>query len=194
MMAALAWATPTRRAMRWRPLAAVTSGIGVVVGALWAAGAPPIADPPVTIAVALLVAAAALALDDPAHALVAAVPVGFGRRVAHRLAWLVPATLAGLLSIGWVARSADMVSGSGRILPAAAALGSIALATHVLVARRRPDVAAPVAAVVPACWVVLGVSPSGVAGFATFSKLWLHHPWTVCAGASAVAVIAARRS
>ena len=193
-MAALAWATPTRRAMRWRPLAAVTTGIGAAVLALWAAGAPPIADPPVAMVVALLVAAAALALDDPAHALVAAVPIGFGRRVAHRVAWLVPATFAGLVSVGWVASRADMVSEPGRILATAAALGSVAVATHMLVARRRPDLAASVAAVVPAGWVVTGSSPSGIASVETLSRLWLDHPWTVCACASTLAVIAARRS
>ena len=194
-MTTLAWAAPTRRAMRWRPMAAVTTGIGAAVLALWAAGAPPIAAvPPVAMVVALLVASAALALDDPAHALVAAVPIGFGRRVAHRVAWLVPATFAGLVSVGWVASRADMVSKPGRILPTAAALGAIAVATHILVARRRPDVAASVAAVVPVGWVVLGSSPSGIATVETLSRLWLDHPWTVCASASTLAVIAARRS
>jgi len=179
--------------MRWRPLGAVTTAIGLVVLALGAADAPRLANPPVMIAIALLIAAAVLTLDDPAHSLVAAVPCGFGRRLAHRVALVVPATLACLASIGWVGRRADTVSGSSQILIVAAALGAIAVATHVLLAQWRPDVAAPVAAVVPACWVVLGVTPSSVPGLAEVTDLWLNHPWAVCACASAVAVVAARR-
>jgi hypothetical protein len=192
-MTGLAWARPTRRAMRWQPLGAAVSALGVVVLALGAADAPPLAEPAVTIAVALLVAAAALALDDPGHALVAAVPVPFLRRLAHRVAWLGPATLACLCSIGWVARRLDVVLVSGSILPSAAALGSIAVAAHVLVARRRPDVAAPAAAVAPATWVVFGVSASGDETFTTVAHVWLDRPWTVCLCASAIAIIAARR-
>jgi hypothetical protein len=159
-MTGFAWATPTRRAMRWRPVLATTSGIGTVVLAMWAAGAPPAAEQPVMIAVAVLIAAAALGLDDPAHALVAAAPVGFGRRLAHRLAWLGPIALGCLLGIGWVVALLDVAPVSGQILAPAAALASLAVVTHVLVTRRRPDVAASAAAVVPAVWVTLGVSTS----------------------------------
>ena len=192
-MTGFAWASPTRRAMRWRPVLATTLGIGTAVLAMWAAGAPPAAEPPEMIAVTVLIAAAALALDDPAHALVAAAPVGFARRLAHRLAWLGPVTLGCLLAIGWVAARSDVAPVSSRMLAHAAALGSLAVVTHVLVTRRRPDVAASAAAVAPAVWVTLGVSTSRDAWGGTLAHLWLDRPWAVVGCAAAVVVTAVRR-
>ena len=145
------------------------------------------------IAVAVLIAAAALALDDPAHALLAAVPVGSGRRLVHRLAWLAPITLGGLLAIGWIAERLDVAPVSGQMLAPATALGSLSVVTHVLVMKWRPDVAASAAAVVPAVLVTLGVSTSRDALGGTLAHLWLDRPWAVVACAAAVVVGASRR-
>ena len=135
-MATPAWATPTRRAMRWRPFLAAAAGVLAVVVALGAADAPAAAEPLVLVLVAMLVGSAALALDDPAHSLVAAAPVGFTRRLAHRVAWLGPALIGCACAIGWVALRFDAIAEHQPMLLAwCAALGSIALVTHVLVAR-----------------------------------------------------------
>jgi hypothetical protein len=192
-MAGLAWATPTRRAMRWRPLFATASGIGIVMLALWEIGAPPIAESPAMIAVAAVFAAAALALDDPAHALLAAAPIGFGRRLAHRLAWLGPAVLVCLLGVGWVAGHSGVAPISGRMLAPAAALGSLVVVTHVLVARRRPDVAASASAMAPAVWVTLAMSTPNDAWGGTVAHLWLDRPWAVVGCAAAGVAIEIRR-
>ncbi len=192
-MDGLAWATPTRRAMRWRPMLATASCIATIVLAMWAADAPPAAESPEMLGVAVLVAAAALTLDDPAHALVAATPVGFTRRLAHRLAWLGPMTVGCLLAIGWIAARSEVAPVSAHMLVRATALGSLAVVTHVLVVRRRPDVAAAAAAIAPAVVVTLGVSTPRDAVGGTLAHLWLDRPWTVIGCATAIVVVIARR-
>ncbi len=176
--------------MRWRPLAAATSGIGAVVLALWAAGAPPIADPPVTIAVALLVAAAALALDDPAHALVAAAPVGFGRR--SPTGWhgsFRPRSLASCRSDGsragstWCRGPADprCCSGAGidRRSPRTCSShdGDPTLPHRWRRSCRRYG----------SCW---GSRRRASPASRQLAQLWLDHPWTVCAAASSAVAVA----
>jgi len=65
-------------------LAAVAGGVVGVVFTLAAADAPPAGEHLVLILATMLVVGASLALDDPGHSLVAAAPVGFARRLAHR--------------------------------------------------------------------------------------------------------------
>jgi len=193
-MATPAWVTPTRRAMRWRPFLAAAAGVLAVVVALGAADAPAAAEPLVLVLVAMLVGSAALALDDPAHSLVAAAPVGFTRRLAHRVAWLGPALIGCACAIGWVGLQFDAIPNTADALAWCVALGSIALATHVLVARTRPELAAAAAAATPAAWVVVLLSTSGGGSFASAVQRSLDRPWTIVCCAAVVLVIASRRA
>jgi hypothetical protein len=178
--------------MRWSPLVASAAGVGALVLALHAAGAPRLSGPPGLIVVAVLVAAAALALDDPAHALVAATPVRFARRVLHRLMWLAPATLLTLVGIGWIAARLGVAAVSVSELARAAALGALAVAAHVIVAQRRPDLAASVATATPALAVTFGVSTRRDMMGGTIAHLWLDRPWAVVVCATAAGAAAAR--
>ena len=193
-MTALAWATPTRRAMRWRPLLAVATANAMVVLAFAAADAPPTSKHVVLLFAAMIVAGATLALDDPAHSLIAAAPVGFARRLAHRMAWLVPAAIGCLLFIGWFASRLGLGPISVQVLEWCAALGSTAVAANVLVARRRPDAAATAAAAAPAIWVLLLLSTSGTSPFARLFHTLLDQPWMVAAVGTVVAIVGARRN
>ena len=68
-MTALAWATPTRRAMRWRPLLAVASAIAMSCSRSRQLTRLRPASTSSSSSSAMIVAGATLALDDPAHSL-----------------------------------------------------------------------------------------------------------------------------
>jgi hypothetical protein len=180
--------------MRWRPFLAAAAGVLAVVVALGAADAPAATEPLVLVLVAMLVGSAALALDDPAHSLVAAAPVGFTRRLAHRVAWIGPALIGCSCSIGWIALRLDAIPSTADVLAWCAALGSVALVTHLLVARTRPELAAPAAAATPAGWVVVLVSTSGGGSFASAVQRSLDRPWAIAGCAAVIFVIASRRA
>ena len=141
---------------------------------------------------ALLAATALLAFDDPAHALLAAVPTSIRRRHARRVVlvgtclavvWCAVALVGGRMFDTWPASAAICL----------AALFTTGLATMVICERRRPDVAATVGAVVPVVWVVGSRMFPSTGIVQPLADLWLEHPWPVVVTASALAFVAADR-
>ena len=174
----------TAHAVSWSPLG---TGIVLLVGAgaaLSAAGAS--ADPLVGLAAATLAAGALAGLNDPAAALLAAVPTSSARRRAHRLALLVPAALAGWAGLLVVARLDDGWQAGWPVGPLAALL-----MTGVAVATWAPaGWSVPAAVTVPLAWALVErlVSAELVGRWLTewVLSVWIVHPWAVvaCAGAA----------
>jgi predicted branched-subunit amino acid permease len=187
----IAWVTPTRRAIRWRPLLCAPLWL-LAVGALLWSGEVADVRAPVWCGLGVLAATALLAFDDPAYALLAAMPTSVRRRHGRRVV-LVGTCLA----IVWCA-----VAVVGRHVfdtwPASAAIGLAALFTTGLAAmviceRSRPDVAATVGAVVPVVWAVGSQVFPSTGVVRPIAELWLEHPWPVVVTASALAFVAADR-
>ena len=154
-VATLAWATPTRRAMRWRPFAAVTTGIGACRARAGRRGAPPTADPLVLV-VALLVGCRCT------HARRSRPRARRGGPTRFRSSRRPPGRLARSrhtrrpLSLGMVAGRADMVSHGPRRLAGARRWDRSPSPRTSSSHGGRPDLAASVAAAAPAGWVVIG--------------------------------------
>jgi hypothetical protein len=133
-----------------------------------------------------LAAAVVAGLHDPAQDLLAAVPVGAGRRRLHRLLLLVPAML-----VAWVVLTAlaDLASsGEDGEWPLGAVLALAA--TGVAVAVWAPEGARPAAGVAaPLAWVAADRMASGDGVVADVAAAWHTTPWPVATLAS-VAVAA----
>ena len=187
----IAWVTPTRRAIRWRPLLCAPLWLLVVGALLWSGDVADVRAP-VWCALGVLAATALLAFDDPAHALLAAMPTSARRRHGRRVVlvgtclavvWCAVAVVGGRVFDTWPASAAISL----------AALFTTGLAAMVICERRRPDVAATVGAIVPVVWAV-GSQAVPVSGIVRpIAELWLEHPWPVVVTASALAFVAADR-
>lgn len=180
----------TVRAMAWAPLAiAATIATAIVIG-LGLLGRPLPADSVVLLGGAFA-AAVALSLDDPAHALVAAMPVGPRRRVLLRagLAGGVAAT-AWLLLTGierWLGDAPLAAPGIRGVI----ALAAVGVAVTVAMARRSPDLAASVGAAVAFGWALsTNIVPNGA--LLGLSTAWIAHTSAVT-GLGAIGVIVATR-
>ena len=181
----------TMRAMRWTPLAIAGCGAGVVVFGLGLLGRP---VPAFALALfgGAVAGAVALSLDDPAYALVAAMPVGPRRRVGLR------AVLAGSVAVGaWLVlsvvgtRVAD-VSFAAVGLRALIALMAAAVAVTAIVLRVRPDVAASIGAAVGFGWALSTniVPDDALLGLST---AWIAHTSAVTGLGAIVVYVATRR-
>jgi hypothetical protein len=174
-------ALPTARAIRWLP-AAVLAGLLVAVSALARQAGRP-ADVVLAIAAAGLAAVVVAGLQDPAEALLAAVPVSVMRRRVLRLALLGTPALA----VWWLLASLTPVeaSGPGPLL----ALTACGVVVAVWAPQRR---ALLLAASTPVALLVLHqVAPDGTAS--EVLAWWLTDPWWVLAGATLVCVAGRRR-
>lgn len=141
----------------------------------------------------ILVAGAILALDDPAHDLLAAVPVHQGQRLTHRLALLVPLVAASVVALTRLVALLEVDSDLATMV--GVALASVGLLTNVTWSRRRPESAATAGAALPLAWVVWAtVTPSGQP-FASLAHLIIRHPEPLVAAAlpSVAAAFALRR-
>ena len=177
------WLRPTVRLTPWAPVA-VAALAGALVGQLLAAtGAGPVGPLAVLLAGALA-ASVAVVLDDPCHALLAAVPTGVGTRLVRRLLVLAPAAVA-----GWslVAASVGRAPGVAALI----ALASAALAVGLVTARTRPELSAAAGGAVAVSWSVSPlIAPPALEPLAS---LWLDRPAPVLAAAVLAALAAVRR-
>jgi hypothetical protein len=182
-----AWVRPTLRVTPWTPLLAGATVL-VAAGSVVRLAGGPLAGL-TRLAAAGLAAAVVAGLHDPAHDLLAAVPVGPGRRRLHRLLLLVPAML-----IAWVALTAlaDLASsGEDGEWPLGAVLALAA--AGVAVAVWAPEGARPGAGVAaPLAWVAADQMAAGDGVVAEAAAAWHTAPWPVAALAS-VAVAAGWR-
>jgi hypothetical protein len=185
-----AWLVPTARAIAWRP---VLGGLGAVVASLAAVeawGAQPLPAPAASLALAVAVAAPLQGLDDPAQALLAALPTSGLRRLRHRLTLVLSAVL--------VVGLAGAVTGIGRTMAASgpplvggfAALLAVGVLLHVVLTG---DGAAATTAAsgLPVLLAVLAAvtDPNGIGALA---HGWATHPWPLAIVAAASVVIVER--
>lgn len=185
------WVAPTWRAVSWTPLAAATVSLAAVAGVA-RFGTTQVPAELVVVACGAIVAAIAFALDDAAHTVVQPLPASARRRLAHRLALLVPvaASAGGLLVV--VGRLVfDDAPPPLPPLAAPVALLGVVVATKVWWSRRRPDHAAEAGAAVAIGWPVAGtLLPPGLVPEA-ITNAWIIHPWPVLAVAIPLIVIGA---
>lgn len=182
----LASLAPTVRAISWRPLLGGLAALAVTLAALAATSAPPLSPALVALVLAIVAALVLHALDDPAHALLAALPTSALHRLTHRLA----VTTAVVLGAGAAAVAADL-GGLGDVHrpPLAggfAALVATGVLLHVTIATCHPAQAAGAVAL-PGLWAVLAavVEPEGAGALA---HGWSTHPWPIVLGALVVVV------
>jgi hypothetical protein len=146
------------------------------------------------LALAALAAGTAIGLDDPAHALLEALPTSPGRRIARRLVVLLPFAVGGYAIARVASRGATTGTWSAAGPAQLAALTAVAVALTCAWQRRRPELAAAVGAVVPIGWTLLSdaaASPDSVAG--RLVGLWIDRPWLVAVAAAAWATAMVRR-
>lgn len=189
-----AWARPTARAVPWSSLAAAAAGLLGLVLVVAVTDAPPLPGSVAAVGAALLVAALAVCLHDPAHALLAALPTSPRRRTARRLALVLPVTAGvGALAAAVADRAHAFASDRPSLLAAALVLLAAALAARSALARTRPALAGSGAAAVPLAWAVLAAAtPVGAA--ADVVAVWARPGWPLVAAAlAAVALVAHER-
>ena len=184
-----AWVRPTARLVPWPavlgPLAAVTLLVRLLrAGELTAPPALGIA------ALAGVAAAVALALDDTAHELTAALPVDRRHRALQRLALVVP------VAVGcWAIAASTVVPDVSRLdaVSLLVSMTSVAVAVAVLVGRARPDLAATCGAATPFAFVAVDLLGARGEGRSVL-ELWADHPWPVVVAAVLASVVGLRGS
>lgn len=186
-----AWVAPTWRAIRWRPLALAPVWLFAGGAIVWAAG---IADVhiPVLCALGVVAATAVLCLDDPAHALLAALPTTVRRRHARRLMLIAP-IVAGVWASLTVCGKSTFAAWPASTPLTLMALLTAGLAAAALSGRRRPDVSATIGATFSMCWVVGSQAIPTRGAVRAVADVWLVHPWWTTATAITVAVAAENR-
>jgi hypothetical protein len=169
------WVAPTVRACR-PALLAVAAVVAVHIGVAVAAGAGDVALPRVHVWLMLAaLAGAAAAPHDPAATLLAALPTGPGRRLAHRVGTCTLAAVVAWMLGGRVVDAA--VAG-----PHAGAAGSVpALLALVAIAVAVGSRAGTWGALAPLALVAAGRLVEGPDLLTDALALWWTHPWIVVA-------------
>lgn len=188
------WLVPTARAVAWRPLAVVVPTLAVALALAHSAGAASVPPMLLGVALALLVAAALLGLDDPARDLLAAVPTNLARRRAQRLALLGPAAVGATVGLLVAGRQLDLAAdpvGSG--VASAAALSAVGLLAGRIAERWRMELLAPVGAAAPIAWVLVAAAlpVEGVLG--EVANGWAERPWPWALAATTAWLLASRQ-
>jgi hypothetical protein len=181
-----AWVRPTTRLVAW-PALALPLAVAAGMGALSDFGGRPTTGTLALAGVGAAAGAVPSCLDDPAHQLVAALPVSRRRRVAQRLVLAVPPVLVAWLVI--TARWIPLPGSSSDHAAPLLALAAIGVATAVIAQRRRPDLAATVGVAAPLVIVATQIAFGGQDPPAPL-RAWLDHPWPTAAVATAAAIAA----
>jgi hypothetical protein len=183
------WFVHTARTLRWAPLTSIAAGSAVV----WAITATQGRALPTQVAVLACGAVAGgvpLALDDPAHALLAASPTTERRRLLRRLALvLVPGLVLWLALAATAGRLFDDASNQPSLV-ALAALALAGVAAMAVTQGHRPGAAVTVGGALPLAWVVSHwYLPHAVDGL---TALWHEQSVAVALVAGAAVVVATR--
>lgn len=185
MIAVLARAAlPTSRAIRWTPIAGA-SALLLVAAMLTAASGRP-ADLLPAVAAAALASLLVGSLHDPAHDLMAPVPVSAMQRRALRLALVGVAVLLVWTALGLLAQTSPAATGVGALL--ALATSGVAVAVW---GPARTGVL--LGAVVPVLWFAVDQAVPGGGLAADLVGLWRTDPWPVVAVALVVCVMGRHR-
>jgi hypothetical protein len=177
----------------WRPLLVVLPVLSAALATAHLAVAPPAMPSLLGVAMALLVAAVLLGLDDPARDLLAALPSSPARRRLHRLALLAPSLLVAGGSLLAVGHHLDLVtvtvaSGTASL----AALAAWGLVAGSVAERRRPELVAPVAAGAPIAWVVTAAALPVDGAIGVLARGWAEQHWGWTAAGALIWLLAGR--
>jgi hypothetical protein len=138
--------------------------------------------------VGALAATVALGLDDPAHALLAPVPVEARHRIGARVALVLPVAVLGVVGFDAVTGAHSAITGIAQFL----ALAMTAIAVVAIARPYRPDAAPTLGAAVALGWSLSAtLVPDGALG--DLASLWYRHPWLVVAAAGLGFALAPRR-
>lgn len=181
------WVRPTARAMRLGMVATGAFVAALVLVAADAADGPPGRWLDALTSTAVL-AGALLTLDDPAHDLLVAVPVGRPRRLLHRLLLLSPFVVVTLTLLDLCSAALDV--GFSTSAASVVALAAVGLAAYGIAMRLNPGRSAVAGAGIIVGWTAwAAVTPEGEA-LASLAHATATDPWAVTATAVAVATIA----
>lgn len=187
-MSRAAWLVPTARLVPWAALGLPLATVGAAGALTEVGGGRPAGGTLALAAVGTAAAALSWCLDDPAHQLLAPLPVSRRRRAGHRLALGVP-----VVALGWLAVAAWWIAVPGSVLDQLApllALGSTGVAAAAAAHRWRPELAAMVGVAAPLA-LAGGPIAFGIGGEAPdVLRLWLEHPWWTAALGALVALAA----
>lgn len=177
-------ATPTSRALEWRPLAGTGVLLLLVLMALRGSGQP--VDMLFAVAAAGLAGLVVGALHDPAHALLATVPVSLMQRRALRLTLVGVATLVLWWALTLVAGPSAAPHGPGPLV----ALTASGVAVAVWMPPRRGVL---VGGSVPLAWYALDQLVPWTGAASEVSGWWRTEPWLVAVLAVLVLMAGRRR-
>ncbi len=150
------WLTPTRRAVRWAPLAVMTAASTATLALLRLADRP-LRGQLLLCLPAMIVLGALCGLHDPGRDFVQAMPLSAARRLAHRLTVLVPVGVISLLAVRQLAGHLFTVLPPSPGWRAFGAFGAAGVATTTVLVRRIGPRAAEVAVSVMLAWLAFGV-------------------------------------
>ena len=180
-----AWAGPTWAAISWR--APVTAWAVAALGALVVRGH---GQPVISMFVAAVLASGSglvgIVLDDDAHDMLAALPVGPRRRLVHRLAFVLPAVVGGSIAVVIVASGSITHEVVGALL----ALLLTGIAVFSVAVRISPPHAPAAAAAFAMLWSTCALVLGEHRWPAAFAGLWVDRPVMV-AGVAVVTIAVA---
>jgi hypothetical protein len=187
-----AWWRPTRRAIRWSPVL-VASGLAIVTLALVRWRDDRLDQLAQVVVTAAVVIGGVAGLHDQGRDVVHPLPATSLRRLAQRLAMLVPFTaivLAGVRLAAGVMFAQVAPAPGGEAL---AAFGAVGVALTVVLTRRVGAAASDLAVAGLLGWLVAGVALQQAEAPEWMSMAWWRWPLLVLASATLVAVVAATR-
>lgn len=183
------WLLPTFRTLRLAPLLGGALG-SAIVWALTAAATGEVAVEVAMLGCGAMAAAVSLALDDPAHELLAASPTSERRRMLQRLGMTGAVALAGWLATPTVAALVTEAQVRRPTATSLVALAVVGVAGVAALQRRQQAAASSLGAAIPLAWVASRwFVPESLTDI---SSLWLDRPLPVAASAFALLVMGAR--
>ena len=179
------WLTPTRRAIRWAPLATLTAASAATFGIMRLADRPLRTDVLLCVT-AMVVLGALCGLHDPGRDFVHAMPRSAAQRLVHRLIMLVPALTIAVLGVRLLAESLFTTLPPSPGWSAVGAFGATGVALSAVLARRIGPRAVDAAVSAMLAWLAIGVALAGLdAPFGLALPWWR---WPVFVGGVAVGV------
>jgi hypothetical protein len=179
------WVGPTLRLIPWWGLA-LPVGAAALAGLLVRARGGGVPDQLGIAAAAAIAAGAPQVLEDQAHRLLSAVPLGRRRRVGHRLILFLPALMVAWLLVSPLVNDAQGPNAVS--LAPVVALAAIGLAGGCLAGRRRHEVAAPIGTAIPLGIVATRLMLTDRTSHADILDVWIDHPWGTAAVAGIIGV------
>ena len=187
-----AWLTPTRRAVRWTP-AFVSVAIATATLVVIRLADRPLRSDAQIIVLTMVVIGGLCGLADPGRDYVHALPVSAARRLAHRLAVLVPPIALAIVIVRWMADAmfSEVAPGPGSL--AMAAFGAAGVALCATLTRRVGPRAGDAAVAAMLAWLAAGLMLGKLDAPLGLALPWLRWPVLVLVIATVATVVSTTR-